>query len=104
MEGKIKSDGSLNGFFVVLDDEEKTEIKNTKKANRQRAGVFYEEKDLIDTISQQKCLKGKKVLLVEVNIPNPHKSVTSPNHKKFSIKCGQGIPVTKYKDWEIIQI
>ncbi len=93
----------ISGYFVVLDEEEKKQFSQTMRMDVGRGGIFYQKDDLISLLGANKALKGKKMHIIEVMVPQ--QSIINPNCKKFGIKCGQGIAITNIEpftaQWKI---
>ena len=86
----------VNGYFVVMDEEETRQIAVAQALSSGRAGVFYEKKALITTL-QKHPIDTKNVYIVEVNVPRS--SIANANCIKFGIKSG-GHPITKIESYD----
>ena len=85
------------GYFVILDEMEKTQLAQDMKLGAGRGGVFYEKKELISTLQKNSALNHQKMHVVEVSVPKH--CVISPNCIKFGIKHGHEIPINKIESF-----
>jgi len=88
---------TVQGYFVVLSEEERQEIALAMKLNSGRAGVFKQKGELISTIQKHESLDREKMHVIEVSVP--HTCITNLNHAKFGIKSGQGVTITKIESF-----
>jgi hypothetical protein len=93
----MMNDEKIEGYFVVLNEEEKQEIARAMKLNNGRAGVFKEKKELISTLQKHESLNKEKMHVIEVSVPPS--CITNLNCTKFGIKCAQGVTVTKIESF-----
>ena len=88
----------IQGYFVILDEDERKKIEESRKLEGGRAGVFKQKETLIDVLQSNKALKDKHMHIVEITAPTH--CITNLSHEKFGIKGVHEITIKKIEPFE----
>lgn len=88
----------IQGFFVILDEEERKLMAQQMRLHEARGGIFYKREELLSTLQTNEVLKSKEMHIISITVPQ--NAITNPNCKKFGIKRGEEIVITKIESFK----
>lgn len=92
-----KDQNCINGYFVAFADEVK-ELRENKKMENGRLGVFYEKNELIQELEKHPINK-KEASIVEVSVPK--EAIFGKKKGKFGFRNGQNIRIVCLEEFKI---